>query len=363
MHVANYCSIGAAFSLFFRLFHSILTDDIERGGPGMKLTKKLALNLLEKMVEIRFFEEKIVDQYARGNVPGLAHLYIGEEAVAVGACATLTRDDLITSTHRGHGHCIAKGAQLRPMMAELFGKRTGYCKGKGGSMHIADMEVGMLGAMGIVGSGAPIAVGAALAAKKRKNGQVVICFFGDDATNTGAFHESSNLAALHKLPVVFVCENNFYGISVSMARHTAIKDIADRAAAYGMPSVIVDGNDVLAVHEAVGKAIKAARDGRGPTLVECKTYRWRGHFEGDPNQGTRYRSKEEMAQWRAKCPIKRFREKIVRQRLLTKKELERLETDVRQRVEEAMVYADESPFPAGQEALEDLFAQETGEAR
>jgi len=176
----------------------------------MKLTKKLALHLLKKMVEIRFFEEKIVDQYARGNVPGLAHLYIGEEAVAVGACTNLNKEDLITSTHRGHGHCIAKGAELKPMMAELFGKKTGYCKGKGGSMHIADTKVGMLGAMGIVGSGAPIAVGAALAAKLRNSGQVVVCFFGDDATNTGAFHESSNFAALHKLPVVFVCENDAY---------------------------------------------------------------------------------------------------------------------------------------------------------
>ncbi len=322
----------------------------------MKLKKDFALHLLDKMLEIRFFEEKIVDQYARGNVPGLAHLYIGEEAVAVGACANLKNDDLITSTHRGHGHCIAKGAKLKPMMAELFGKKTGYCKGKGGSMHIADMDVGMLGAMGIVGSGAPIAVGAALAAKKRKSGQVVICFFGDDATNTGAFHESSNFAALHKLPVVFVCENNFYGISVSMERHTAIKNIADRATAYAMPGVIVDGNDVLAVYEAVGKAIRDARDGKGPTLVECKTYRWRGHFEGDPNQGTRYRGKEEITQWMAKCPIKRLKERISRQKLVSKKEIEKLEETIRQRVEDALAYANESPFPAGEEALDDLFA-------
>lgn len=322
----------------------------------MKLTKKFALHLLEKMVEIRCFEEHIVDQYARGKVPGLAHLYIGEEAVAVGACTTLNKSDLITSTHRGHGHCIAKGAELKPMMAELFGKKTGYCKGKGGSMHIADTAVGMLGAMGIVGSGAPIAVGAALGAKKRKSGQVVICFFGDDATNTGAFHESSNFAALHKLPVVFVCENNLYGISVSMARHTAIKDIAERASAYGMPSVITDGNDVLAVHETVGQAVKNARGGKGPTLVECKTYRWRGHFEGDPNQGTRYRRKDEIAQWMAKCPIKRLRERIIKQKLGGKGDIEQLEKRIRQRVEEAMVYANESPFPAGEEALEDVFA-------
>ena len=232
-----------------------------------KLTKKFAFQLIEKMMEIRFFEEKIVDQYARGNVPGLAHLYIGQEAVAVGACACLEKTDLITSTHRGHGHCIAKGADLNLMMAELFGKKNGYCKGKGGSMHIASIEVGMLGAMGIVGSGGPIAVGAALAAKRRKSKQVVICFFGDGATNTGAFHESANFAALHKLPVIFVCENNLYGISVCMDRHTALKDIAERAAGYAMPGAIVDGMDIIAVFDAVDKAVKAARNNKGPTFI------------------------------------------------------------------------------------------------
>jgi len=321
----------------------------------MRLKKKFALHLLEKMLEIRFFEEKIVDQYARGNVPGLAHLYIGEEAVAVGACANLKEDDLITSTHRGHGHCIAKGAELKPMMAELFGKKTGYCKGKGGSMHIADTKVGMLGAMGIVGSGVPIAVGAALAAKKRKSGQVVMCFFGDNATNTGASHEGLNFASLHKLPIVFVCENNLYGISVFQARHTGVKDIAERAAAYAMPAAVVDGMDVLAVHEAVGEAVKHARDGKGPTLLECKTYRFRGHHEGDPNLGTRYRTKEEMAQWRARCPIKLFETRILKQRLVSQKEIARLREDVHKRIEEAHVYADKSAFPAEEEALEDLF--------
>jgi len=323
----------------------------------MKLTKKFALHLLRKMLEIRYFEEEIVNQYAKAAVPGLAHLYIGEEAVAVGACANLNDEDMITSTHRGHGHCIAKGARLKPMMAELFGKKTGYCKGKGGSMHIADMEVGMLGAMGIVGSGGPIAVGAALAAKKRKSGQAVICFFGDASTNTGAFHEASNFASLHRLPVVFVCENNLYGISVSMKRHTRVKHIADRAAGYAMPSVIVDGNDVLKVYETVGKAVEAARKGMGPTLVECKTYRQRGHFEGDPNQGERYRTKKEMAQWAAKCPIKRFKSTIIKKKLATKKELERLEAEVSQEIADAMAFAEASPFPEGPEALEDLFAE------
>jgi pyruvate dehydrogenase E1 component alpha subunit len=322
----------------------------------MKLTPKFARQLLRKMLEIRLFEEKIVDQYARGNVPGLAHLYIGEEAVAVGACAALEEQDLITSTHRGHGHCIAKGADTKRMMAELFGKKTGYCKGKGGSMHIASMDVGMLGAMGIVGSGAPIAVGAALAAKLRDSGQVVLCFFGDAASNTGAYHEASNFAATHKLPVVFVCENNLYGISVCMTRHTAIAHIADRAAGYAMPGVRVDGNDVLKVYESVGRAVKAARAGQGPTLVECKTYRFRGHFEGDPNQGARYRDKKEVEAWMAQCPIKRFKERLLKKKLATAAELEKLEEEVVQQIEAAMKYADESPFPAGEEALEDVFA-------
>ena len=322
----------------------------------MELKKDFALHLMRKMLEIRSFEEKIVDQYARGTVPGLAHLYIGEEAVAVGACANLKEDDMITSTHRGHGHCIAKGADLNRMMAELFGKKDGYCKGKGGSMHIADMQIGMLGAMGIVGSGGPIAVGAALAAKKRKSGQVVICFFGDAATNTGAFHESANFASLYRLPVVFVCENNLYGISVSMKRHTRVKHIADRAAGYNMPGVTVDGNDVLKVYGAVGKAVEAARKGKGPTLVECMTYRFRGHFEGDPNLGERYRTKKEMEQWMAKCPIKRFKKTILDRKWASKKELEKMENDVRQEVEDAMAYANASPFPEGEETLEDVFA-------
>ena len=321
----------------------------------MEISKSLLMEMLKKMLEIRYFEEKIVDQYARGNVPGLAHLYIGEEAIAVGACKCLEKSDLITSTHRGHGHCIAKGADLKMMMAELFGKRTGYCKGKGGSMHIASMEIGMLGAMGIVGSGGPIAGGAALAAKLRRSGQVVLCLFGDAASNTGAFHESANFASLHKLPVVYVCENNLYGISVSMKRHTALKDLADRAAGYAMPGVVVDGMDVLAVYKVVGKAVEAARDGKGPTFVECKTYRFRGHFEGDPNLGTRYRTAEEIQEWKARCPIKQLKEQLLKKKIARKNEIDNLDKAVRQRIEEAMVYADKSPFPEGSDTLEDLF--------
>ena len=251
----------------------------------MTINKEKLLDFYHTMVKIRLFEERIVDLYARGMVPGLAHLYIGEEAIAVGACAAIRPNDYITSTHRGHGHVIAKGADLKPMMAELFGKKTGYCKGKGGSMHIADIKIGILGANGIAGGGMPIAVGAGLSAKLRKTDQVTACFFGDGSSNNGTFHESLNFASVHKLPVVFICENNLYGISVSQAKHQAIKDIAVRAIAYDMPSAVVDGNDVVEVHQAVSKAVGRARAGEGPSLVECKTYRWRGHHEGESESG------------------------------------------------------------------------------
>ena len=322
----------------------------------MKAKKDLLMEMLKKMLEIRYFEEKVVDQYARGAVPGLAHLYIGEEAVAVGACMNLTDGDYITSTHRGHGHCIAKGGELKPMMAELFGKKTGYCKGKGGSMHIAAYEKGILGAMGIVGSGAPIATGAALGLKKQNLDHVVICFFGDGASNEGTSHEAMNFASLHKLPVIFLCENNFYGISVAQHRHQAIKDIVARAPGYDMPGVIVDGMDVVAVYNAVKEAVKRAKSGKGPTLVECKTYRFRGHHEGDPNLGLRYRTKEEMAEWRQRCPIECFKAKLIKEKVAKKQEIDEVEKDAEGRVEEAFVYAMESPFPGPEEILEDLFA-------
>ena len=251
----------------------------------MELEKDALLGLYRTMLKIRFFEQRVVDAYSRGLVPGLAHLYIGEEAVAAGVCGVLREDDYITSTHRGHGHVIAKGADLKLMIAELNGKITGYCKGKGGSMHIADMNIGVLGANGVVGAGMPIAVGAAWSSKWRGTGQVTACFFGDGASNQGTFHESLNLASTHKLPVVFVCENNLYGISLCQTRHMAIADIAIRSTGYGIPGVIVDGNNVLEVYGAAQKAVKRARAGEGPSLIECKTYRWRGHHEGDPNQG------------------------------------------------------------------------------
>ena len=321
----------------------------------MKVKKDKLLELYSTMLTIRLFEDRIVDLYARGEVPGLAHLYIGEEAVAAGVCGALREDDYITSTHRGHGHVIAKGAELNPMMAELFGKQTGYCKGKGGSMHIADMEIGILGANGIAGGGLPIAVGAGWSAIWRGTDQVSACFFGDDASNNGTFHESLNLASLHKLPVIFVCENNLYGISTCQIQHQPITDIATRSTSYDMPGVVVDGNDVLDVYHATCKAVKRARAGEGPSLIECKTYRWRGHHEGDPNQGERYRTKDEIGIWKEKCPVDRFAKKLAKDKAATKKKLAQIEKDVVSQIDAAVAFARESAFPAVEEMYEDVF--------
>ena len=321
----------------------------------MNISNEKMIDLYKNMVTIRLFEEKIRDLYARGLVPGLAHLYIGEEAVATGVCANLRREDYITSTHRGHGHVIAKGAELKYMMAELFGKKTGYCKGKGGSMHIADVDIGILGANGIAGGGIPLAVGAALSSKLRKTDQVTVCFFGDGASNNGTFHEGLNFASVHRLPVVFVCENNLYGISVSQKQHQAIQDISIRAIAYNIPGVTVDGNDVLGVYEASGKAIQWARAGEGPTLVECKTYRWRGHHEGDPNQGRRYRTMDEVQEWVQKCPIKRFEEKLVGEKVLSKIKIKKIWGDIGKKIDEAVEFATQSPFPDPKDIYEDVY--------
>jgi pyruvate dehydrogenase E1 component alpha subunit len=242
------------------------------------------------------------------------------------------------------------------MMAELFGKKTGYCKGKGGSMHIADVAIGILGANGIAGGGIPIAVGAALSAKIRKTDQVTACFFGDGSSNNGTFHEGLNFAAVHRLPLVFVCENNGYGISVSQKQHQTIQDISIRAAAYNMPGITVDGNDVLAVYEVSGKAIQRARAGEGPTLVECKTYRWRGHHEGDPNQGKRYRTMEEIQEWVKKCPIRRFEGKLVSKKTLTKLKAKKIWEEVEKEIDGAVEFANQSPFPEPQDIYEDVYA-------
>jgi pyruvate dehydrogenase E1 component alpha subunit len=311
--------------------------------------------LFDQMLQIRLFEEKLVEMFARGTMPGLAHLSIGEEAVPVGTCNALRPDDYITSTHRGHGHCIAKGASLDKMMAELFGKATGYCGGKGGSMHIADFEKGILGANGIVGGGIPIATGAGLGIRVLGQDRVVCCFFGDGASNQGAFHESANLASIWKLPVVYICENNLYGISMSQRRHQAVQDVAIRAVAYNMPGKVVDGNDVLAVLEAVKEAVALARGGGGPSLIECKTYRWRGHHEGDPNRGMRYRSAEEIAEWMAKCPIERVKQALLAQGV-DPKQLEQIHERIQKAIEDAVQFAEKSPLPALSAALEHVYA-------
>lgn len=323
----------------------------------LNLDKDRFGEIYQKMLEIRLFEEKIFELYAQNLVPGTIHLYAGEEAVAVGVCSSLRKDDYITSTHRGHGHCIAKGADLKRTMAEILGKKTGYCKGKGGSMHIADFNVGMLGATAVVGAGLPIAVGAGLSIQLRKTDQVVVCFFGEGASNQGTFHESINMASVWRLPVVFVCENNLYAMGTRQSRVMNITDVANRAAAYGIPGEIVDGNNVLAVHEIIGKAVERARKGEGPTLVECKTYRHKGHSRVDP---AKYRPKEEVEEWLGKDPIKNFRTYLLAAHFMTEMEIQQIEQNASIKIEEAVKFALESPFPLAEEALEDVYAQMGG---
>jgi pyruvate dehydrogenase E1 component alpha subunit len=320
--------------------------------PRLFLTHEKMIELYKNMVTIRRFEEKVSELFAKGAIPGFVHLYIGQEAVAVGVCANLRKEDYIVSTHRGHGHCIAKGANLNKMMAELFGKASGYCKGKGGSMHIADYGSGILGANGIVGANIPIAAGAAFAAKSRGTDQVGVAFFGDGASSTGAFHEGINIAAAWKLPAIFVCENNLYAISTRANRTIPVRNIADKAAAYGIPGVVVDGMDVIAVYDAAHEAVERAKKGEGPTLIECKTYRFCGSFEGDPQL---YRSKEEREEWRKRDPLN-FGRKLVETGHMTDVELEKIELEIKSTIEEAVKYASESPYPESEEATTDLFA-------
>ena len=281
------------------------------------------------------------------------HLYLGQEAVAVGACAALNDDDFITSTHRGHGHIIAKGGDVKLMMAELYGKATGYNRGKGGSMHIADPRLGILGANGIVGAGLPIATGAGLSAKLRKSCQVAVCFFGDGASNQGTFHEAINIAAAFDLPVVYVCENNLYAVGTKQSNVRKVEDIADRAVGYAIPGLAVDGNDVIAVYEACKEAVDRARAGMGPTLVECKTYRWRTHFEGEPDT---YRPPEEVEFWLKREPIAPYRQLLIDQGVLTGAEADAIESNVLEELSQAVEFARTSPLPEPESALEDLWA-------
>ncbi len=313
------------------------------------------LNLYRVMLTIRRFEERVVIDYHSGAIPGIVHSYIGQEAVATGVCTNLRLDDRIISNHRGHGHCIAKGADLNRMMAEMYGRKTGYCKGKGGSMHIADFKIGMLGANGIVAGGLPIAGGAALAAQLEGGDKVVVLFFGDGATNEGEFHEVLNLASIWKLPLIFACENNGYGVNTPVKYTTGLEHVSERATGgYGIPSVVVDGNDVVAVYDATKKAVAGVRTGEGPVFLEFITYRWRGHFEapGMPD----LRPVEELEAWKKKCPVLRFERALLEKGIVTKQTLEEIDVQVMQQIEDAVNYALESPLPAPEDALEDVYS-------
>lgn len=314
---------------------------------------EILLSLYRIMVTIRKFETLAGEMFAGGKIPGFIHLSIGQEASSAGVCSVLRPDDYLTTTHRGHGHVIAKGGDLKRMFAELMGRQTGYCKGKGGSMHIADFSIGILGANGVVAGGFPIAVGAGLSIKFRKTDQVTVCFFGDGASNRGTFHEALNMAAIWKLPILFVCENNCYASTTRTSYACSVLDIASRAKGYGIPGVSVDGNDVLAVRSAAAEAVLRARKGEGPTLLENKTYRLRGHFEGDPQK---YRNQAEVAEWEQKNdPIIRFATILKKKNILNNE----LEKEIQEKVEielmEAVKFAEESGFPKPEEAVEDMF--------
>jgi acetoin:2,6-dichlorophenolindophenol oxidoreductase subunit alpha len=321
----------------------VLTEQIDQA---------LLLNHYKKMLELRLFELKVQELYRNGRLPGFVHLYVGEEAVAVGVCSNLETADLIFSTHRGHGHALAKGVPAGVVLAELWGKTTGSSGGRGGSMHMYAPEYGFMGTNGIVGAPIPLATGAALSSKLRKHGQVVVCFFGDGAVNSGSFHESVNLGAVWDLPVVYVCENNLYATEMAFQRATKNTSVASRAAAYGMSGVAVDGQDVVAVHEVAQAAISRARQDGGPTLIECKTYRYVGHHEGDP--GTDYRTRDEVQQWKQQDPVK-----LARKRLLEsgadENKLKAVDLEVEQLIDQAVEFAEKSPEPAAASVNEHVF--------
>ena len=312
------------------------------------------LGMLRTMERIRAFESRVQTLFSDGEMPGFVHLYIGEEAIAAGVCATLDEDDYITSTHRGHGHCLAKGHDPAPMMAELYGKETGYCGGKGGSMHIADPELGNLGANGIVGAGIPIGAGAALSSQLRDAGEVCASFFGDGATAQGSFHGSLNLASLWDLPFVGVVENNQYGEMSSIEEQQSLEDLARRAAAYDIPGVHADGMDPDDVFAAASEAVERARAGEGPTLLVCETYRFEGHHEGDSEF---YRDDEEISEWRARDPLRTYPERLVEEGVLAEAEYEELQEEIETEIDGAVEFARESDLPDPETAYEDLYAE------
>lgn len=319
----------------------------------MELSREKMLGMYGTMLRIRNFEQTVVCLFKQNQIYGTTHVSLGQEAVAVGACAALQSDDYVATNHRGHGHVIARGGKLKPMMAELLGKVTGYCKGKGGSMHVADLERGILGANGIVGACIPIGTGAALASKTRRDGRVTLCFFGDGASNNGSFHECLNMASAWKLPIVYICENNLYAVMTRMDRVSPFVDIAKRAAAYDIPGAIVDGNDVFAVHEAVKTAVDMARAKGGPSLIECKTYRWEGHWVGDP--GT-YRPAEEVERWKQRDPLIALHDELLNQGF-TEEQLDEMARQSRREIDEAIAYAQTSPEPKPSDLMKDIYAE------
>ena len=325
----------------------------------MDFSSAKQFDLHRRMVRIRLFEEAAGRLAEANKLPGFLHLYVGEEAVASGVCGALNDDDHITSTHRGHGHLVAKGGDFNRMMAELMGKSTGYCKGKGGSMHISDTSLGMLGANGIVGAGSPIAVGAAFANKYRGKGQVAVAFFGDGSTNIGAFHEAANMACALHLPIVFACENNEYGEFTPRDKTMAITDVVDRAAGYGMPGVIVDGMDVIAVHEAAVEAVERARQGGGPSMIEAKTYRFYNHH-GVQNLGLKYRSDEEVAVWKLRDPIFTFEDRMIENGVATRANFDDIWAELRADIDTALQFAEDSPYPTPDQITVNVYTSMTG---
>ncbi len=320
------------------------------------LDKESLLRIYEQMMRMRLFELKATELFKQGLVTGSMHLYIGQEAIAATAGELLRTTDTITSTHRGHGHCIAKGGKTNRMMAELLGRKTGYCSGKGGSMHIADYTMGNLGANGMVGGGLAISVGAAITnAVMKKNDSVTICFFGEGATNEGVFHESLNLASVWKLPVIFLCENNLYQVFTSVKESLSVEDVSMRAKSYNIPGITCDGNDVFALYEVLGKAIDRARKGGGPTLLEAKTYRWEGHYTGDGYAKGGYRSLEELEGWKAKDPITRLTQYMIKNKMATSGLLDKIYDDLKDEMEKAAQYAIESPWPDDEDLYKDVF--------
>ena len=319
------------------------------------MRRELLLDMYKKMVMIRRVDDKLLSLWGRGEIVD-HHPYAGQEAVAVGACSALKPDDIITSNYRGIGHCVAKEMDLKKIFAEYLGRETGCCRGKGGGKHIASFEDGVFAAYSIVGASIPVGAGIALASKMGGTGQVVLCFFGDGASNQGTFHEALNLASIMKVPVIYVCENNRYASTTSVSYSVPIPNIADRASSYGIPGVVVDGMDVLSVYESIKLSVARARKGEGPTLVECKTYRYRGHFTAEPAMSwLDYRSEEEMEEWRKRDPIPLFESKLKKRRILSNKETQRLLADIDDEIEEAVTYARNSPYPSVNSALEDIF--------